>query len=137
MGIQWSSDFAVGNVTIDRQHQELFSAFNSLIEACRQGQGKEKVAELLTFLENYVAFHFESEENLMRHSAFPAYETHRAAHAGFVGQVRELRAKFATDGASMELLVILNETVLRWLIEHIRKTDTALGAHLHGTTRTA
>lgn len=130
MGIQWSNDFLVGNATIDRQHQELFKTFAALIDACHQGHGKEKIEELLDFLDAYVVFHFDAEEELMRQHLFPGEETHRAAHAGFVRQVRELKAKFAADGASMDLLVNTNEVVLRWLIDHIRKTDTALGTYL-------
>jgi hemerythrin len=130
MGIQWSSDFLVGNATIDRQHQELFKAFSTLIDACRQGHGKEKIEELLDFLEVYVVFHFNAEDELMSQYNYPGQESHRFAHAGFVQQVKELKAKFTADGANMELLVTTNEVVLRWLIEHIRKTDAALGTFL-------
>lgn len=130
MGIQWSNDFLVGNPTIDRQHKELFRAFSELVDACRLGQGKAKVEELLDFLEVYVIFHFDAEDKLMEQSKYPGLEAHRQAHAGFIEQLKELKAMFKSDGASMELLITTNETVLRWLIEHIRKTDTALGAFL-------
>lgn len=130
MGIQWSNDFLVGDATIDRQHKELFRAFSELIDACRLGQGKAKIEELLDFLEVYVIFHFDAEEKLMEQSKYPGLAAHRQAHAGFIAQLTELKAMFKSDGASMELLITTNETVLRWLIEHIRKTDTALGAYL-------
>ncbi len=130
MGIQWSNDFLVGNPTIDRQHKELFRAFSEVVDACRLGQGKTKIEELLDFLEVYVIFHFDAEEALMKQSNYPGLEAHRNAHASFIGQLKDLKTMFKSDGASMELLITTNETVLRWLIEHIRKTDTALGAYL-------
>ncbi|HAD05185.1 MAG: hypothetical protein A2091_06710 [Desulfuromonadales bacterium GWD2_61_12] len=130
MGIQWTNDFLVGNPTIDRQHKELFRAFGELVDACRLGKGKNKIEELLDFLEVYVIFHFDAEEKLMEQSNYPGREAHRTAHAGFISQLKELKIMFGKDGASMELLITTNETVLRWLIEHIRKTDTALGAYL-------
>ena len=57
MALQWTSDFSVGETTIDHQHMELFQRFNDLLDACRQGRGKERVSLLLDFLDQYVVFH--------------------------------------------------------------------------------
>lgn len=130
MSVLWTSNYAVGVDIIDRQHQELFRRFNALIESCKERRGKEQVSELLDFLNGYVISHFQEEESLMTAHHYPGYEEHCAQHRDFAGQLRELRSHLDADGASFTLLIETNETVLRWLIQHIRKVDTALGAYL-------
>jgi len=132
MALQWTSDFSVGETTIDRQHMELFQRFNDLLDACRQGRGKERISLLLDFLDQYVVFHFRTEEDLMQRHGFPEAAAHRAQHAHFIDQLHGLRSELQQEGPSTAVLVSTNETVLRWLIDHIRKTDTHLGAFLRG-----
>lgn len=54
MNIEWNDKLAIGNSEIDGQHKELFTKFNVLLEACKQGKGKEEVNTLLSFLGEYV-----------------------------------------------------------------------------------
>ena len=64
MAFTWSSALETGHSVIDSQHKELISAVNSLLSACRQGQGVAKVEETLDFLVSYTKRHFGDEEAL-------------------------------------------------------------------------
>ncbi|NLM36780.1 MAG: hemerythrin family protein [Firmicutes bacterium] len=130
MLIKWTPQYAVGVPEIDRQHQELFSKVNDLLVACRQGEGKQKIGSLLSFLGDYVKIHFGTEEKFMRDQAYPEYEKHRAEHEKFVGNFLELKAKFEAEGAGLWLLAHTNRVVVDWLINHIMMTDTKLGSFL-------
>jgi hemerythrin len=130
MAVLWTQDYAVGVDLIDRQHQELFRRFNALIEACKERKGREQVAGLLDFLSGYVISHFQEEEALMADHQYPGAAEHSSQHRDFAGQLRELRSHLDVEGASFNLLIETNESVLRWLIQHIRRTDTAFGAFL-------
>lgn len=130
MAVEWKSDYSVGYDNIDRQHQELFRRFNALIEACKESRGREKVGELLGFLDDYVESHFGDEERLMAAHGYPGEAEHRRLHDTFRGELARLKKILGEEGASVHLIVTTNETVLQWLINHIRKTDTLLGAFL-------
>ncbi len=130
MPVEWREDYSVGFERIDMQHQELFNRFNALMEACKSRQGREKIAELLNFLDEYVVTHFGEEEELMASYGYPGIQEHKAQHRHFCEKLNELKAILDEEGASVHLLVATNEAVLQWLIQHIRKVDLTLGTYL-------
>ncbi|PLX96750.1 MAG: hemerythrin [Desulfuromonas sp.] len=130
MGLLWSRDFAVGDETIDGQHQELFNHFNTLLDACKRGQGKDHVGELLGFLADYVDFHFSAEERRMAESSYPEAADHRLAHADFTEQMANLRREYDQSGANASLIFQINDVLLHWLLDHIRQVDTRFGRYL-------
>lgn len=130
MAVEWKIEYAVGYDRIDMQHQELFRRFNNLIEACRESRGRDKVKELLGFLEEYVVTHFNEEEALMAAQGYPGYHEHRDQHRSFCDKLGGLKKILEEEGSSVHLVVATNEAVLQWLIGHIRKVDAALGSFL-------
>jgi hemerythrin len=58
MALIWTEALAVGHGLIDAQHKELFSRYNTLLQACREGRGREAIAPALEFLAEYVVKHF-------------------------------------------------------------------------------
>ncbi len=130
MAIQWTTALAVGVSDIDQQHQELFRRVNQLIEACNQGQGKQAVSEVLSFLESYVSTHFRAEEALMRKYKYPDLESHQAVHQRFVESLQPLKAKLDEEGPGLALVLQTNRLVVNWLTDHIQKMDKAVGAYI-------
>jgi hemerythrin len=128
--VKWSPEYAVGVPAIDRQHQELFSKINDLLEACNRGEGKQVLGEVLSFLESYVQIHFGTEEKAMIAQAYPEYAAHRNEHKEFIDNFTHLKAKFEADGPGIWLVALTNRIVVDWLKNHIIKTDTKLGAFL-------
>lgn len=134
MAIEWSDRLSVGSDVIDAQHRELLHRFNDLLEACRLQKGKEKVVELLDYLDSYTVSHFSAEEGLMSRSGYPDLENHRGQHREFVARLAQLKADLEREGASLGVVVETNQALLNWIVRHIKTEDIMVGAHLqrHG-----
>lgn len=130
MHIEWTSDLATGVGEIDNQHKEIFKRFDRLFTACGEGRGKEEVLKLLVFLEDYVKEHFTAEERLQMRSGYPDYPSHKAAHQQFVADVEKLTREFRDEGVTLPLVIQTNKTLSSWLIQHIKRVDTAFAAYL-------
>jgi hemerythrin len=127
MKIEWQDYLAVGVVEIDRQHRQLFDAFNAFLAACDADQGAEEVSRLFWFLTAYVATHFADEERLQKRIGFPDYLQHREQHRAFTGKVAELKERFEGEGPTREFISTVTLTMTGWLIEHISGMDRAIG----------
>jgi len=130
MTIEWTQDLSVGVDIIDEQHKELFHKINVLLEACQAGKGKQAIAEVIQFLEDYVIAHFQMEEQCMLANEYPYYSAHKELHAKFMEDFCDLKEKFRSQGANLALLSLTNRVVVEWLVNHIGKVDKALGEFL-------
>lgn len=130
MALEWTEKMAVGHHVIDQQHRELFRRFDDLIEACRQACGKERIVELLGFLDAYVVTHFREEEGMMERCAYPGAEEHKAQHRYFIGRLDALKADLREKGVSTHLVISTNQILLKWIIQHIKNIDVQFGAFL-------
>ena len=130
MSVGWSSELATGVAEIDNQHKEIFSRVDRLSAACSEGKGKEEVLRLLQFLEEYVKEHFAAEERLQLRNAYPEYAEHKSQHMRFISDVARLKEAFKAEGATLSLVIMTNETLVSWLVQHIAKTDMELAKYL-------
>ncbi|MHB8883073.1 MAG: bacteriohemerythrin [Thermodesulfovibrionales bacterium] len=130
MAIEWTQDLATGVPVIDDQHKELFRRINTLLEACSRRKGKEEIAPVIAFLEDYVVSHFSEEEERMQQSTYPAYAEHKTQHEEFKRNFSDLKQLFETDGPAVHVVIKTNSVVTDWLRAHIKRTDKALGAFL-------
>lgn len=130
MALEWTPKLAVGHPLIDSQHQELFRRFDELLEACQQARGKDRIESLLEFLGTYVVTHFQAEERLMDRHDYPGAEAHKAEHRYFTGRLDLLREDLRSGGASSQLVISTNQTLLNWIIKHIKNVDVEFGAFL-------
>jgi hemerythrin len=130
MPIEWSDDLAVGVSMIDDQHKALFTAVNNLSDAMWNGQGKEAVSKLVTFLADYVVEHFGAEEKLMAKHDYPLYENHRGQHIKFLQEFAAFKTKFEAGDVTSELVIKVLDDTCDWLRVHIKGTDKALGSFL-------
>ncbi|GAB4389081.1 MAG: hemerythrin family protein [Thermodesulfovibrionales bacterium] len=133
--MEWTTDLSVGVETIDEQHRELFVKINDLVAAIKGSVCKYKIGDVIGFLEDYVAFHFGQEEAFMESFGYPAYPAHKAQHEEFKRNFSLLKKDLVkleggTKPGSYDLSVRTNQVVVDWILEHISKTDKALGAFL-------
>lgn len=131
MPLQWTDDLTIGIEKIDAQHRTLIEKFNQFIDACHRHEAREMIPELINFLENYIREHFADEERCMMRENYPRLEEHKQLHREFVDKVTGLRQQLAEEGTSMSLVINLNETLLRWFINHIKRVDKELGEFMH------
>ncbi|GHT20910.1 hemerythrin [Planctomycetales bacterium] len=130
MAYTWSKDLETGNSLIDQQHQELIRAINNLLTACMQGKAKETLHPTLDFLLSYTKRHFGDEENLQQKSGYPDYPNHKQMHAGFVKFVDGLVQEVKAEGITATTVSKITSGVGDWLVNHIKKEDTKVAAHL-------
>ncbi|MFZ5353499.1 MAG: bacteriohemerythrin [Bacillota bacterium] len=130
MAIEWKDDLAIGVLEVDNQHKELFKKVSDLFEACTAGKGKEEISQVVSYLEDYVVVHFRDEEGLQAKYSYPEFESHKKQHEQFIKDFIALKEKLQFEGPTATVIIQLNHTLVNWLINHIRKTDKALGAFL-------
>ncbi|MDK2896657.1 MAG: hemerythrin [Candidatus Atribacteria bacterium] len=128
--MKWNDSLAIGIPKIDHQHQQLIKQVDQLMEACRQGKGKEAVRNIIQFLEDYVITHFQDEEQYMTEHAYPQLPTHRLQHQNFTQSFSALKNRFEEQGPSLQFVVQVNQMVMEWLINHISQTDREFGNYL-------
>jgi hemerythrin len=128
----WSNDLETGNPMIDSQHKELIRALNNLLDACSAGRGRELLNETLDFLTDYTAKHFSAEEKLQMQHKYPQYESHKKLHDGFKQVVAELAGKLKAKGPDGVLVIQVNSNIGGWLLNHIKKEDMKVAAHIRG-----
>ena len=130
MPIQWTEDLSVGVPQIDKQHKELFSRINNLLEACSQGRGREIVQETIEFIGDYTITHFSTEERYMATHGYPEFKDHKALHDQFIERFFSLKKKVEEDGPGGHIVLETNRTIVTWLNSHIRNVDKKLGQFL-------
>lgn len=130
MALEWTEKLAIGHAVIDEQHRELFRRFDCLIEACRKASGKDRIEELLGFLDSYVVTHFRAEEGIMESHGYPGIVEHKSHHRYFIGRLDALKTDLQERGVSTHLVISTNQILLKWIIEHIKNVDVQFGAFL-------
>ncbi len=127
MPLVWNAaKYGSGIPEIDEQHQELFARLNELENALRLKKGASEVAKILKFLDHYVVAHFACEEAHMDDRKCSACVVNQVAHSQFLVDLRALRERFKTEGATPQLANDMRIKLSDWLSAHISKIDTRL-----------
>ena len=120
--VQWDGTLAVGVEALDAQHKYLFAIINSLHEKTRTRTDKAALMETLDSLDNYVRFHFRTEEEMLERHGYPEIRPHQKAHTVFERKIEEAKAQ-ASDSFDPSLLSETLIFLLDWLVAHIQKVD--------------
>lgn len=125
---EWKSEYSVGVLSIDAQHQNLFAIARELYVAMSAGQGKSALARVLDRLIDYTRAHFAHEERLMRLADYPDLPRHKAEHDALTQRVLKFQAELASGRASMTVQVL--QFLKDWLEKHIKVSDGAMAGCL-------
>ena len=123
IGITWSDMLSVKNEKIDGQHKWLVENLNTFLLSMMDGEGVDKIKDMLEKLGDYVVFHFEDEEKYLENISYPKLKEHKIIHKNFVEELGDLAEVLKEQGPSPELAIVLQEKVALWLINHITVTD--------------
>nr|MBP9597389.1 hemerythrin domain-containing protein [Fusobacteriaceae bacterium] len=74
--MKWNDEYSIGIVEIDEQHKKLFELSEILNEATEINE----IKDILLFLEEYMQFHFNTEESMMRKYNYELIEEHKKLH---------------------------------------------------------
>jgi len=128
--IQLSKDMEVGVVEIDEQHMELVDRLNALVSMGHDAVSKEESQRTLDMLEEYIVKHFADEEELQRQNKYPEYEAHKKLHQLFIDEFEKLKKEFEANGHSIKFTMDLNNSLINWIVKHIKSADVELGKFL-------
>ena len=128
--ITLSKDMEVGVLEIDAQHMELVDRLNALVSMGHDAVSKEESQRTLDMLEEYIVKHFSDEEELQRKSKYPEYESHKKLHELFIGEFEKLKKEFEVNGHSIKFTMDLNNSLINWIVKHIKSADVELGKFL-------
>jgi hemerythrin len=116
--IEWSPALAIGNPTIDRQHEKLFSLADDMVS----DRDQIRAMRTLAALSEYVIVHFRDEEQMLEVAGYPELENHRKLHQAFRSRLAKLysgAAGMTLDDIAAEVRLLIND----WLANHILVAD--------------
>jgi hemerythrin len=101
--------------------KSFFSIINTLFDAMKEGKGDELVQPVLKELQDYVLYHFQSEETWMKMCNYPYIDKHKLEHHEAVKKVN----KFVMEHERGNQVVIIEmlKFLSAWLQDHILETD--------------
>lgn len=127
--ITLTKDMEVGVPKIDAQHKELVNRLNAVVSMGAGAVSKEETQKTLNFLGEYIDRHFADEEALQKQSGYPKYEWHKAQHKIYIDEFQKLKKEFAENGVSVKFTLDLNNSIVNWIVRHIKTVDVEFGKY--------
>jgi len=132
---QWSAGFNVGLGEVDDQHAKLVELLNRLAQYHTSATFEDDVLKVFDELMAYTAYHFATEDKLMRDHAedLAHVDAHRQAHREFIEMASAARneAETSPNEATGNTIVFLTN----WLIHHILGMDRRLAMEVRRTQK--
>ena len=120
----------IGIPEIDEQHEYLTGVLNTLCQAYARGRGKEVLEGVISQVNDYARFHFETEERYMSgiREEYADFARHLAQHQEFFETVASFLLDYmdGKDSITFDLLSYLVD----WWFQHINGMDKGLGKAL-------
>jgi hemerythrin len=126
--IIWDESMSTGVSLLDAQHKMLFQKFNEFSETLSKPVARENTGEMLDFLQFYVAWHFGREEKCMDEYKCPVADHNKQAHAEFVSKFKQFYTHWQEGTIDADLVRQTHEELETWLVNHVKRIDTQLGA---------
>ena len=125
----WEVGYELGIEDIDLQHHFFFNLINRLAKELLQANDAEYRGALINELNAYAKFHFISEENMMRKSAYPHFLHHQDLHVELIEQLSTRGSMLLlpdVQGATESIITFLGE----WFLQHTREVDRNFARYL-------
>lgn len=117
--IVWKDSHNLNLPIIDEQHRGIVSTINSLYYFVCIGKGYDALLPTLRIIEQYTVLHFETEEQAMLESRYPALERHQRLHRELREKTRTILGVSALNHDPMQALHFLKD----WWLTHISIED--------------
>ena len=128
--IALSKSMEVGVSKIDTQHKELIDRINAVSAMGLKAASREETQKTLDLLGAYIIKHFSDEEALQKQSNYSKYEWHKGQHASYIAEFNKLKNEFTANGHSPMFTLTMNNSIINWIVKHIKSADVELGKHL-------
>ncbi len=123
---EWKEEYSVGIDKIDKQHQKLLEIGREIVYVLDNAQEGidqyDEIISLLSELQEYTVYHFNSEEEMMYKHDFYELGSHKFQHKMFVKKLEDIDPDKIDEGQKGFTLEILN-FVANWIGNHIMKED--------------
>lgn len=129
--IKWDESFLSGDPRIDVQHKLLVEIINELADAILLEKGRKALGKIINMLKYYAVWHFEREEKCMDEVKCPAALINKEAHSRFVNVFEGYQKQFLEIEDVDELSKVMYQTLVDWLVNHIKKVDGQIRTCLH------
>ena len=126
--LNWQDDYLVGDEVIDHDHKELFHMINDFYDAFQESRKRSQLSPLLTRLVHYAEQHFQREEKIMAHHAYPELEKHHLIHEELFETIFELNKRLETDPLPLDRDAVM--FLKHWLVDHILQEDKKIGTFI-------
>lgn len=129
---KWTKDYETKLSEVDEQHYYLVTVTNDIAtKISEKALTKEELDSVFGELVEYAAYHFNTEEVLMKEKniAKEFFEDHVKNHRMFVEQVSQLYSEVG-DGTNKEAIRSLLEFLISWLGFHILGQDKNMGKQI-------
>lgn len=127
--VPWKKELEIGIDLIDRQHYEFLKRANTFVIRFRTEKKRAAIEEQLTFLQDYLLYHFQAEETYQFESGYPRYEEHQAEHKHLVFRVKELSILLQDEENQEKAIDEFVLFVNKWVIGHTLSSDLAFSKH--------
>lgn len=127
---EWNNNLSVNIDEIDNQHKQLIAVLNAANQAYYKGKIEESIEKIISFLDDYVHKHFKYEEDLLLKYHYPAYTYHKELHDNFKKKIVDYKKRLKSDDHIFLLNDIIN-SILDWIINHIKGIDTKYSVYLN------
>ena len=126
----WDRAFETRIATIDNQHKQWIAAVNALFETHQRGKGVKEIERTMAFLVEYTHKHFNDEEEIQEKYGYPHRFEHKQIHDRFKGEAQHLASVLHRDGPKDELITHTCVTIGRWVINHIKSSDSKMATYI-------
>ena len=120
--VEWSDDYNTGIPDIDKEHQGLFALINDLHGKVEDGSGEASLKSTIEALTDYVDYHFDREEILMKASDYEDLESHIAGHRKLQSQLEAYKQSFERNPERFDMADFMAFLGF-WLKNHILLSD--------------
>lgn len=120
---KWDAHLETGVELIDQQHKQIIESANAFFISYRCQHGYDKIAGCLSFLEQYVLYHFQAEEAFQVKCNYPEYRSHQATHKMLQTQVKFHITNLTCSRFSQESVDNFYGFLREWIIQHILTDD--------------
>lgn len=122
--IVWKDEqFCTGIKSIDEQHRKLVDLVNHLHDVSIRKQF-DVLDDVFFQVMDYVHYHFQHEEELMKKAKFSELEAHQIHHQAFIKKISELHHAYRGTPNDSELTgKLLTDYLALWIHKHILVED--------------
>ena len=124
-----TKDMETGISLIDTQHKELVDRINAVTSMGMKSATREETEITLDLLGDYIVKHFNDEEALQKQSGYTKYEWHKTQHQLYISEFQKLKKEFVTNGHSPKFTLDLSNSIIGWIVKHIKSVDVDFGKH--------